>query len=161
MNNNFNSILLQNNTGNKWMKRIIKTSPKPSEYLLNSLWYHYSEPCHLDCGLDGKCDNSEKTIRCLCPFGKSGNKCEKGKQIHNFVYISNSDDWNHISIFPVWLCATYFFHHHTFIKMYFGMENLLSKHMTANVLLFCSVFFSGPSSFWERNRIIVNASLVW
>lgn len=157
MNNNFNSILLQNNTGNKWMKRIIKTSPKPSEYLLNSLWYHYSEPCHLDCGLDGKCDNSEKTIRCLCPFGKSGNKCEKGKQIHNFVCISNSDDWNHISIFRVWSCATYFFHHHTLINMYFGME----KHAFKTHDSECFTALFSPSSFWEKNRIIVNASLVW
>ncbi|XP_055323998.1 uncharacterized protein LOC129578841 [Sitodiplosis mosellana] len=34
------------------------------------------EPCLLDCGSDGVCDNGENAMRCLCPFGKSGTKCE-------------------------------------------------------------------------------------
>lgn len=45
-----------------------------------NLSFHYSEPCLLDCGIEGVCDNSKDGIsRCLCPFGKSGNKCEEGK----------------------------------------------------------------------------------
>uniref|UniRef100_A0A1B0GJQ2 EGF-like domain-containing protein n=1 Tax=Lutzomyia longipalpis TaxID=7200 RepID=A0A1B0GJQ2_LUTLO len=34
-------------------------------------------PCVLDCGLDGRCNNDDGTPRCLCPFGKTGLKCEE------------------------------------------------------------------------------------
>lgn len=51
-----------------------------------NLSFHYSEPCLLDCGIEGVCDNSKDGIsRCLCPFGKSGNKCEEGKILFSFT----------------------------------------------------------------------------
>lgn len=37
------------------------------------------EPCTLDCGSDGVCDRRDKQQQCLCPFGKTGNKCENGE----------------------------------------------------------------------------------
>ncbi|KAG4076471.1 hypothetical protein HA402_005914 [Bradysia odoriphaga] len=39
-------------------------------------------PCLLDCGLDGKCDNIIGDARCLCPFGKSGAKCEENIKVN-------------------------------------------------------------------------------
>lgn len=47
--------------------------------ILFSFYLCCSEKCLLDCGANGVCDNSEVTMRCQCPFGKSGNKCENGK----------------------------------------------------------------------------------
>lgn len=41
-----------------------------------------SEQCTLDCGPDGTCDSRAKQMRCLCPFGKTGSKCESGKFHH-------------------------------------------------------------------------------
>ncbi|KAJ6636409.1 Pikachurin, partial [Pseudolycoriella hygida] len=39
-------------------------------------------PCLLDCGMDGKCDNIIGDARCLCPFGKSGVKCEENLKVN-------------------------------------------------------------------------------
>lgn len=53
-----------------------------------NLSFHYSEPCLLDCGIEGVCDNSKDSVsRCLCPFGKSGNKCEEGKDFSSVMHI--------------------------------------------------------------------------
>ncbi|XP_059609965.1 pikachurin [Phlebotomus argentipes] len=39
------------------------------------------EPCVLDCGVDGSCDNSDGPSRCLCPFGKTGLKCDEDLKV--------------------------------------------------------------------------------
>ncbi|XP_062543336.1 basement membrane proteoglycan [Armigeres subalbatus] len=42
------------------------------------------EPCTLDCGYEGICSNGEsgQQQRCLCPFGKSGPRCEDDSRIN-------------------------------------------------------------------------------
>lgn len=39
------------------------------------------KPCPLDCGPGGGCslDNSEEAPICLCPLGRGGGRCQKGK----------------------------------------------------------------------------------
>ncbi|XP_058461407.1 uncharacterized protein LOC131436607 isoform X2 [Malaya genurostris] len=42
------------------------------------------EPCTLDCGFEGICSNgdSRQTQRCLCPFGKTGHRCEEDFRVN-------------------------------------------------------------------------------
>lgn len=140
MNNNLNFILLGTPLHSTAQR---STKQKKKKLTENSFCYHYSEPCHLDCGLDGKCDNSEQmAMRCLCPFGKGGNKCENGRQIHNFVCIYDCDDWGHICIFSIWSYAkrgndsNFFFSRTLLIELYFGMVNSLLTYTTANSFFF-------------------------
>lgn len=88
-----------------YIDRCVKKEKKMERKIKNSLCcilkctkinlsFHYSEPCLLDCGIEGVCDNSKDGIsRCLCPFGKSGNKCEEGKIFIPFMH-------NKIDILP-------------------------------------------------------------
>ncbi|XP_055626066.1 uncharacterized protein LOC129768435 isoform X2 [Toxorhynchites rutilus septentrionalis] len=42
------------------------------------------EPCTLDCGYEGICSNGEggQPQHCLCPFGKSGSRCEEDFRVN-------------------------------------------------------------------------------
>jgi len=103
-------------------------------FTINKTKNTHREPCHLDCGTEGGyCDNSD-TIggqsRCLCPFSKTGVKCEEGKSRLDFICCKNESQektqTSFIFYFLGWF-LTYLKHFFIIIIITFVLNNFLYK----------------------------------
>lgn len=58
-----------------------KLTSDSSSVLKSTLPISTVRPCTLDCGPGGGChvENDEEPAKCLCPLGRGGDRCEKGK----------------------------------------------------------------------------------
>lgn len=58
-----------------------KLTSVSSSILKSTLPISTVRPCTLECGPGGGChaERDEEPVKCLCPLGKGGEKCEKGR----------------------------------------------------------------------------------
>lgn len=68
-----------------------KFTSASSSVLKSTLPISTVRPCVLDCGPGGGChaETDEEPIKCLCPLGRGGDQCERGKFRQFFPNCSN------------------------------------------------------------------------